>query len=125
MELEQLRTLIQQQLQLLEHDRRCLNIEWYFLRPALQDTLIEPIISLVLQLIKELEKENKRLKSQFNQSSFQSDPGRDKQILKLHRQGLNNSEVGRTIGMTRQGVAKALRRLNGNSVALHMIEVEK
>ncbi len=105
---QRLRNLIRQQLSLLQHDRRCISIEWYFLRQPLQDILIEPIISLVLQFMKELEKENKRLKSQLNQVSFQNDPNRDKQIFQLYQKGLSRRSIGKEVKMSPWGMSKAL-----------------
>lgn len=111
---EKIRRLVSYQLNVLEHDQRCRNIEWSFLRQPLQDILIEPLISLVLQFMKEREEENKRLKSQLNQLSFQNDPNRDKKILELTRKGLSRRSIGREVQMSPWGVSKALRRLGVN-----------
>lgn len=117
MELEQqLRSLIQQQLSLLELKTRNY-IEWSQFRHVLQNELVIPVITRFVESIRDLEEENKTLVAKFNRASFQSDPARDNQILELHRQRLSNSQIGRIVGMTRQGVGRALKRLNGNSIS--------
>ncbi len=114
---QQIREIIQQRVNALERDYQCRNIEWYFIQKPIQDVLIEPLVGLILHLVKEKEDTINELTAKLNQSTFVSNPDRDKEILKLHRQGLNNSEIGRRAGMSRQGVAKALHRLGiGNSV---------
>ena len=52
--------------------------------------------------------------NQLNMLSFTNNPERDQQTLELHAQGLCPREIARQVRMSRQGVAKALKRLNGN-----------
>ena len=56
--------------------------------------------------------------NQLNMLSFTNNPERDRKIRELHTQGLCPREIARQVRMSRQGVAKALKRLNCNSVAL-------
>ncbi len=125
-ELEQwIRERLGWQLQLIQRDRRCTTIEWSLVRPAIEQHLTTPIVNLVIhfmeekeEIISELEEENRRLLGSLNMLSFANNPERDQQILELHAQGLRPREIARQVRMSRHGVAKALKRLNGNSVAL-------
>ena len=115
---QQLRTMIQQQLWSLQHDRRCTMVEWSLVRPAIEQHLICPVVSLMTQLIECRERVIRKLQAKLNQSSFHRDPERDTQIAVLSRQGLSNSQIGRVVGMSKEGIRQALLRLGGKAFAV-------
>lgn len=107
-----LQRLVSCQLNVLEHDRRCLSIEWHFLRRPLQEVVIDPLLNEFLRSTSNLESENKRLKSQLNQLSFRSIPERDEKIVQLRRQGFSRGQIAKLVGMSKWGVSKAIQRLD-------------
>lgn len=122
-ELEQrLREKINWQLRLIEYDRKFAYVDWGQVRRVIQQ-LIPTVANLVVQLmeekedlIKELEESNRELKAKLNQLSFSNNAQRDQRIRELYKQGLPKTQIARNVGMSRQGLYKALRRLGADSV---------
>ena len=54
--------------------------------------------------------------ARINQMSYTNNLERDELIRRLFNGGRSKSEIARVAQMTRQEIAKALKRLNGNSV---------
>ncbi len=86
-------------------------------------SIIHAIASMVSEieedkqaLIDSLKEANKKLPARLNQMSFINDQDRDQKIIELYKQGLSKGQIATSVGMTRQGVYKALERLNVNSV---------
>lgn len=87
-------------------------------------SIIHAIIGMVTEIEKEkqdqieqLQEEIRKLHARLNQMSLVNDHNRDRQIIELHKQGLSKEKIAASVGMTRQGVYKALARLDVNSVA--------
>ena len=121
---ENLKQILYWQLRFMEKDRECIYTDWGQARRGIERHLLPNIANLIIHLmeekeetIRELEEENRRLLGRLNMRTFANNPERDQQILELHGQGLRPREIARQVRMSRQGVAKALKRLNGNSVA--------
>ncbi len=129
MELEQqIKQLIYTKLFVAERQRlyNYAIMDWGLVRRALEQYLLPNLINLVDQLIekkeesiKELREENRRLQAQINQMSFTNNLLRDRQIIQLFKEGVPKAETARTVGMPRQSLVKAFKKLqlDGNSVA--------
>ena len=110
-----LRERIDRQIELLRYDKRWAFVEWSVFKPVLARTLLnllQPIIEGKEKVIKELQKENRRLQGQPNRK-LGKDPERDHQIVALHKRGLSNAKIARAVGMSKWGLSLALKRLNG------------
>lgn len=125
---QQIKQIIHTQLSIAQRKRLYGNVimDWGLVRLALEQYLVPSLITLITQLMKEkeenireLREENRRLQAQINQMSFTNNPLRDQKIIELFKEGLSTAEIARTVGMSRQGLVKAFRRLqlDGNSVA--------
>jgi uncharacterized membrane protein len=86
-------------------------------------SVIQSIISLVGEiqnekqvLIRQLQEENRRLKSKVNQLSFCNDSERDKKVIELYKKGLPKTEIAKKTGLSRPGLYKTLRRLGVNGL---------
>ena len=90
-------------------------VEWSLVRPAMEQHLIFPVISLMTQLIEENESVIRQLQAKLNQR-IGSNPERDQRIVELYKQGLSRGQIAREVEMSKWGVSKALRRLGVNSV---------
>ena len=94
-----LREELQNQLKLLQHDKRCGSIEWSIFGPVLVNTLLPQIATLVKQLLQEkeelitqLEWSNKQLSTKIR---FSNTHDRDIHILTLHKQGLSRRKIAK------------------------------
>jgi CRP-like cAMP-binding protein len=130
---QKIRQIIYIQLSIAESKRLYGNVimDWRLVRRALEEYLLPSLTDLVAQFmeekeesIRELREENRRLQAQINQMSFTNNPLRDQKIIELFKEGLPKAEIARTVGMSRQGLVKAFKRLQldgSNSVATSQV----
>ena len=109
---EKVRQVLHQKLFLLEYGRRNPFVtEWKEIRQV-----VESLIPTIARLVNEEREETRKLQAKLNQLSFRTDTVRDQQIRELSKQGLSKTQIARNVGMSRQGLYKALRRLGVDSV---------
>ena len=108
-ELEQrLKDIIEWQLRLLEQKTQH-SIEWSQFRHVVQNELVNPIISTVVESFRDLENENKRLSARLSISTLSAN-GRNQRIIDLRQKGLSLRQIGREVGLNQEGVNKILKK---------------
>lgn len=109
---EKVKQALHQKLFMLEYVKRNPYItEWKEIRQV-----VESLIPTITRLVNEEREETRKLQAELNQLSFGNDPARDQLILELSKQGLSKTQIARIVGMSRQGLYKALGRLGVDSV---------
>ena len=109
---EKVKEVLHQKLIILEYSRRNPYVtEWKEIRQV-----VDSLIPTITWLVNEEREEIRRLQAKINQMSFRNEPARDQQIIELTKQGLPKSHIARIVGMSRQGLYKALRRLGVDNV---------
>jgi len=109
---DKVRQVLHQKLFFLEYGRRNPFVtEWKEIRKV-----VDSLIPTITRLLNEEREETRKLQAELNQLSFGNDPARDQQILELWKEGLPKAQIARIVGMSRQGLYKALRRLGVDSV---------
>ena len=96
----------------MEYSRRNPYVtEWKEIRQV-----VDILIPTITWLVNEEREEIRRLQAKINQMSFRNDPARDQLIIELINQGLPKSHIARIVGMSRQGLYKAIHRLGVDNV---------
>ena len=113
---EKLKQVLYWQLTFMERDRECMYTDWGQARRGIERHLLPKIANLIVQVMEEKEEIIRKLQAELNQLSFGNDPARDQLIIELSKQGLPKAQIARNVGMSRQGLYKALRRLVVGSV---------
>ena len=109
---DKVKQALHQKLFILEYSRRNPYVtEWKEIRQV-----VDSLIPTITWLVNEEREEIRRLQAKLNQLSFRNDPLRDQQIIELIKQGLPKPQIARIVGMSRQGIYKALRRLGVDNV---------
>ena len=108
---EKLKQILYWQLTFMERDRECVYVDWSQARRGIERHLLPKIVNLVIHLMEEKEETIRKLQAELNQLSFGNDPARDQLILELSKQGLPKTQIARIVGMSRQGLYKAICRL--------------
>ena len=114
---EKLKQVLYWQLTFMERDRECVYVDWSQARRGIERHLLPEIVNLIIQLmeekeeiIRELEEANRKLSAKLNLRTGNNSE-RDQRIGELYKQGLSRGQIARTVGMTKWGVSKALKRL--------------
>lgn len=89
-------------------------LEWAKCKNIIENRIIPLVNDIYSGTIVELEEENRKLKATINRHSFRTVPERDKKIIELFGQGLSFGKIAKSVGMSKWGVSKALRRLGVN-----------
>lgn len=86
-------------------------------------SVFQSIISLVSEIkvekqipIRQLQDENRRLKTKVNQLTFCNDSETDKKVIELYKKGLPKTELAKKTGLSRPGLYKTLRTLDVNGL---------
>ena len=109
---DKVKQALHQKLFFLEYVKRNPYVtEWKEIRQV-----VDSLIPTITGLLNEEREETRKLQAELNQLSFGNDPARDQQILELWKEGLPKAQIARIVGMSRQGLYKALRRLGVDSV---------
>ena len=109
---DKVKEVLHQKLFFLEYVKRNPYVtEWKEIRQV-----VDSLIPTITWLVNEEREEIRRLQAKINQMSFRNEPARDQQIIELTKQGLTKTEIARIVGMSRQGIYKALRRLGVDNV---------
>ena len=109
---EKVKEALHQKLLILEYSRRNPYVtEWKEIRQV-----VDSLIPTITRLLNEEREETRKLQAELNQLSFGNDPARDQLIIELSKQGLPKAQIARNVGMSRQGLYKALSRLGVGSV---------
>ena len=109
---EKVKQALHQRLYILEYSRRNPYVtEWKEIRQV-----VDSLIPTITGLVNEEREEIRKLQAKTNQKSFRNEPARDQQIIELIKQGLPKSQIARIVGMSRQGIYKAIHRLGVDNV---------